>query len=268
MNPEHGICPLCGDRCSSFLDVKILGKSRQLLTCQSCNASFFLSPDWLDEAYSEPIAVLDTGAVVRAVRTSRDVSGLLASQGLSEARVVDWGAGHGLLTRLLRSRGINAVWHDPLSPNIHAKGFEFDPGSQDPASTVVVMVEVLEHLEDPVQELSRAVDDTGAELLAATTVLAPPSIAPDWWYLLPETGQHILFLRKRSMHVLAERLGMSYWGMGTWHIFSRGKFSPTRARLALTGAKLASRLFLGPGRGDWADHEVLLSAQRGPKTDR
>lgn len=262
-------CPICSAVMLPDLTVRLLGsRDRQLLTCANCQASTYAAPDWLEEAYSEPIAMLDTGAVVRAVRASRDVSGLLASQGLTEARVVDWGAGHGLVTRLLRSRGINAVWHDPLSPNIHAKGFEFEPGSQAPASTVVVMVEVLEHLDNPVQELSRAIADTGAELLAATTVLAPPSIAPDWWYLLPETGQHILFLRERSMHVLAERLGMSYWGMGTWHIFSRGKFSPLKARLALTGAKLASRLFLGPGRGDWADHEVLLSAHRETKTDR
>lgn len=266
---SESACPICSVALSPDLTVRLLGsRDRQLLTCANCRASTYAAPDWLEEAYSEPIAMLDTGAVVRAVRASRDVSGLLASQGLFEARVVDWGAGHGLLTRLLRSRGINAVWHDPLSPNIHAKGFEFVRGSQDPSSTVVVMVEVLEHLENPVQELSRAVADAGAELLAVTTVLAPPSITPDWWYLLPETGQHILFLRERSMQVLAEKLGMSYWGMGSWHIFSKGKFSPTRARLALTGAKLASRLFLGPGRGDWADHEVLLSAQREPKTDR
>ncbi len=262
-------CPICDAEMLPDLIVSLLGsRDRQLLTCANCQASTYAAPDWLEEAYSEPIAMLDTGAVVRAVRASRDVSGLLASQGLSDARVVDWGAGHGLLTRLLRSRGINAVWHDPLSPNIHAKGFEFGPGSQDPASTVVVMVEVLEHLEDPVQELSRAVADTGAGMLAVTTVLAPPAITPDWWYLLPETGQHILFLRERSMRVLAERLGMSYWGLGSWHIFSKGKYSPTRARLALTGARLASRLFLGPARGDWTDHEVLLSTLRGPKTDR
>lgn len=262
-------CPICSAVMLPDLTVRLLGsRDRQLRTCANCQASTYAAPDWLEEAYSEPIAMLDTGAVVRAVRASRDVSGLLASQGLSDARVVDWGAGHGLLTRLLRSRGINAVWHDPLSPNIHAQGFEFVQGGQDSASTVVVMVEVLEHLEDPVQELSRAVADARAELLAVTTVLAPPSISPDWWYLLPETGQHILFLRERSMRVLAERLGMSYWGMGSWHIFSKGKFSPTRARLALMSAKLASRLFLGPGRGDWADHEVLLSAQREPKTDR
>jgi len=182
--------------------------------------------------------------------------------------VVDWGAGHGLLTRLLRSRGIDAVWHDPLSPNIHAKGFEFVPGSEPESTTVAVMVEVLEHLERPVQELSRAMSETHSELLAVTTVLAPPSITPDWWYLLPDTGQHILFLRERSMRVLAERLATSYWGMGSWHVFSRGRFSPTRARIALTSARLASRMFLGSGNGDLRDHEFLLSTNLPPKTDR
>lgn len=140
-------------------------------------------------------------------------------------------------------------------------------GSQGPSSTVTVMVEVPNNLGGPVQEVSRAVNDAGTELRAVTTILVPPSIA-DWCYLLPETGRHILLPRKRSMRVLAERLGMSYWGMGSWHTFSKGKSSPTRARLTLSGARLASRLFTGPARGDWADHEVLLSTQRGPQADR
>ena len=64
-------------------------------------------------------------------RNLSNVGLVLASLALMKERrgkVVDYAGGHGFLVRLLRDKGINALWMDPYSENLVARGFEYSGG--------------------------------------------------------------------------------------------------------------------------------------------
>jgi hypothetical protein len=123
----------------------------------------------------------------------------------SDRRCLDWAGGYGVLTRLMRDRGIDFWHHDPFTPNNFAAGLE---GSIGESWDLVTLFEVLEHLEDPVAELTPLVAATGV-ILCTTEILPEPTPKPGaWWYYAPETGQHITFYTVASLEALAERLGM------------------------------------------------------------
>jgi 2-polyprenyl-3-methyl-5-hydroxy-6-metoxy-1,4-benzoquinol methylase len=212
-------CPLCGEESEFAFGHRVLGRHEaQYAICKSCEFVHAIDPTWLAEAYSYALASTDTGVVER----NRAVADALATfawlSGLSRERGLDIGGGHGLLVRMLRDRGLDFRWSDKHAQNLLARGFEDDGGKYD----WLTLVEVFEHLTQPKEFFQEVVERYEPDCIFFTTLLKPAPIPPlDWWYWCFETGQHIGFASKRSLALLASRLGYSLTSAGAFHLLYR-----------------------------------------------
>jgi len=175
-------------------------------------------PTWLDEAYSQPIASMDIGLLGRCVHLANVTEAVVRSMP-GTSRCLDWAGGYGVLTRLLRDRGLNVRHHDPHTTNLFAAGLEGDPGQP---WDLITLFEVMEHLIDPGKDLA-PLAAVAPVLLFTTELLPEPTPRPgSWWYYTQETGQHVTFYTPAALAALASRLGMSLVSDGkSVHAFHR-----------------------------------------------
>jgi len=222
-------CRLCGSIIESpFSTGKLLLRQIDFFECNHCAYIQTETPYWLAEAYEETINRSDTGILERNLSNRGLVLAALQLLGARDGKVLDYAGGYGILVRLLRDAGVDALWSDTHTENLVAKGFEFKGDS----ITLVTAFEAFEHFVDPVKEMGKLVSLSPNILL--TTSLAPkPTPKPqEWWYYGLEHGQHIGFFRVETLQHLANLFDLHLYtdGFGT-HFFSRNRYS--RARLFL-----------------------------------
>ena len=177
-------------------------------------------PYWLSEAYSDAIGILDTGIVARNIEISEQLAPLLFYSFGGKATFLDAAGGYGLLTRMMRDKGLNFYWDDKYCQNLVARGFESQRATR--RFRAVTAFEVLEHLADPLAWLEQIFKEHNPDALICSTVLyegvSPPS---DWWYYAREGGQHIAFFQSRTLVRLADRLDLVYERVCGFHVFSK-----------------------------------------------
>jgi len=231
-------CAVCGTGMEHYADGRVLDKHDvAYLRCPACRLIALPEPHWLDEAYEKAIYTGDTGLLRRCRILTTLTSAVIRSERISKGAFLDWAGGYGTLTRMMRDRGFDFVHTDAYCDNIFAQGFEGDP--VDGRYDLVTAYEVMEHLSDPYAELEKLARTTDRILF--TTELQPND-APqldDWWYFMPESGQHITFHTAKSLGILAERLGYQLTTNGDqYHLFHRGPVRPaTRLVLSSTLAR-------------------------------
>lgn len=248
-------CGACGATMAPTFRRRLLSQGQvQYFECRSCGFTRTEDPTWLAEAYSRPISRLDTGAVARNLSCARDLRLLLPRWFGWGGRYLDFAGGHGVLTRLMRDHGLDYYWADRYADNLFAGGFEWSTGLS--PATAVSAVEVLEHVVRPDDFLAEVLRTSGAETVMMTTLLRPQGSLPaDWWYLAPETGQHVAFHTPESLRRLGRRFGMDTFSIGQWHVLTRRQL-PHRAALSLL-LKVRSRGFSQRRSRSWADHLLL-----------
>lgn len=174
-------------------------------------------PFWLDEAYSSAISRLDTGAITRNLKNRRIVLAILNLLFPKAKRMLDFGAGHGIFVRLMRDEGREFFWSDLHASNDYARGFEHCEGN---VYDLVTAFEVLEHLTDPIEEVSRIMSLSN-NILVSTELLPDPAPHPgDWWYFVPESGQHTSLYSRSSLLKVAERFNRKVQSFGPYHLFT------------------------------------------------
>lgn len=211
-------CRVCQSRLDWSHTAVVLGKyEADYHFCTSCGFLTVHDPRWLDEAYSNAIAALDTGVVARNLTVANRL--VVVLQRLAPVGpYLDIGGGHGLLVRRMRDLGFPFRWSDAHAANHYARGFEDDGRAYE----AVTAIEVLEHLEDPVESLRTWIDNASAETFIFTqeTFVGDPP-ADDWWYYAHAAGQHISFYQPRTLEHIAGRLDMRYAPIGGLHAFTR-----------------------------------------------
>lgn len=222
-------CKICGSATTHFGRQLVLGQfEAEYRRCAKCGYVFIVDPHWLEQAYSTAIAALDTGIVTRNLWLADATSALLGLSLRNVRRTLDFGAGTGLLVRLMRDRGHDFSWHDAYSPNLLARGFESDLEGQ---FDMVTAFELVEHLPEPVATVERL--RSLAPIILISTELVPSSACSvdDWWYYAPESGQHIGFFTEASLATLAERLGLRLSTNGrNLHVLAPHGISPAVLR--------------------------------------
>jgi hypothetical protein len=256
------VCRLCDNSLLPKFDLKLLGKHDvQYFECSNCGALQTEPPYWLDEAYrNSNLTNLDTGA---AQRNIQNLAACLVITKLYKLKnVIDIGGSDGLLCRLLRDYDINCYAKDKYAQPKYAQGFtEQDFETPD----LIIGFEVLEHLPNPKVDLEDLFNYKPALLLVSTIIYTQESV--DWWYLTPESGQHVFFYSKKALELVASKYKYHLVICGEFMLFVK-KHSPIKnliAKSLLKGTIL--RLIKGvvvmlPTRGVWKDHLLQKEKSR------
>ncbi|MBW4054085.1 MAG: class I SAM-dependent methyltransferase [Proteobacteria bacterium] len=222
------ICKICGSPLTQAFKTLVLGKHEATYNyCEECGFLCAENPHWLEEAYSSAIACTDTGLVARNVAIANQLAVILyylmgeRGNGL----YVDVAGGYGMLTRLMRDYGFDFYWSDKYCQNLMALGFDY--AIEMGACRAVTAFEVLEHTEDPINFVEEALRYGQTDTLIFTTELyeGKPPTPEQWWYYSFETGQHIAFFQRRTLQILASKLGLTFSSNGWLHIISKRKIN-------------------------------------------
>jgi len=215
-------CLICQHRMEEAFKAKVLDKYNvSYYHCPQCGFLQAEPPYWLDEAYKEPINAEDTGLLSRNILFSEVTAILLFFLFDKNKKFLDYAGGLGVFTRLMRDIGFDFFWHDPMTTNLLARGFENKYLSE--KYELLTTFESFEHFTDPLTEINKMLAISNNILFS--TFLLPSSVPkPDWWYYQFEHGQHISFYSKESLLYIAKKNGLHYYTHGSLHLFTKNIF--------------------------------------------
>lgn len=198
-------CRLCGGATKKVFEKRILSKYQiGYYQCESCDSLQTENPYWLAEAYDPLNERFDTGQVVRSLNNAAFLAALISHLGMQNSRVVDYGCGSGLLTRLMRDVGFDFWGFDAYSLPRLSIGFHTDSLVD---ASIINLSEVAEHFDEPSKSFDH-IFSCDPELLVVQTNLFE-SLNPEWDYLATDHGQHIFFYSHKAIAYLASRYNMS-----------------------------------------------------------
>lgn len=230
------VCRCCSKQANRIFNGLLLGDSVDYFECPACGYVQTEFPYWLEKAYSSTINNCDTGIMVRNQVNLGLVLATLTTLRQINGRVVDYAGGYGILVRLLRDRGVDALWSDPYCKNLLAVGFEHTEGQAD----LVTAFEAFEHFVNPILECEKLFAIAPNLLISTTLMEKPPPNPTDWWYYGLNHGQHIGFFRLQTLQYIAEKFGKHLFTNGTdCHLFTSERLSSMQWNLSL---RIARRL--------------------------
>ncbi len=199
-------CRLCGAETRRVLRASLRDREAEYVRCSRCEYLAVRRPRRFAGSDDDSPSPLDTGRLERCLRNSRTVSTLLWLFYGRGDRYLDYGGGHGLFTRRMRDLGFDFSVYDPHARNLHARGFSHEPEGSG-AFRLVTLLEVIEHVRDPMSVIQEALDETGrGNLLLGTRLYGDSVPEPEWWYYMRSTGEHIGFFNRVTLEYLGERL--------------------------------------------------------------
>lgn len=230
-----GTCSVCDRPLRQMFTATVLTHHEAIYDhCDSCGFLKVRAPHWLEEAYSDSIALTDTGILLRNTALVPKLLAVSLALGAAKTdRFLDFAGGYGILTRLMRDAGLDFYWADKYSQNLLARGFEYRPDIG--PCRAVTAFEVIEHMEDPRAFVRDALATGQSDTLIFSTELyeGQPPAPGRWWYYSFETGQHISFFRRDTLEKLADVLGMFFHSAGGLHFLSRQQLPALRLDSAL-----------------------------------
>lgn len=180
-------------------------------------------PFWLDEAYSTAITKLDIGLIKRNIEFSAFTGKLIAKHFNANGTFIDYAGGYGMFTRLMRDKGFDFYNTDKFCENIFAQNFDLSD-SKTRKFEILTAFEVFEHLNNPYVEIEEMLANS-PNILFSTEIIPKENIA-DWWYLIPETGQHIALYTLESLEYIAKKYSKNFYSNGSsLHMFTDKKFN-------------------------------------------
>lgn len=119
-------CRICSVKTVKMFNARVMNKyDVDYFLCGTCGFLQTEEPYWLKESYADgAISSLDTGVLARNLYFSKVTSGIIYFLLDPRGSFLDYGGGHGILTRMMRDRGFDFYWYDPFAENIFSRGFE------------------------------------------------------------------------------------------------------------------------------------------------
>jgi len=256
-------CRLCGTPARRVFERKVLEKYQVgYFRCDACGSLQTEPPYWLHEAYANSLSGLDTGAAQRTLTNLAICFFISKLYGLTN--VIDFGGGDGLLCRFLRDYGLNAFVTDKYATPSYAQGFS-EPDFRNP--DLLVATEVVEHFPDPGMDLDNLFGLNPRVVFVSTALYADQSV--DWWYLSPESGQHVFFYSRKALDLIAGKYGYGLLVNGDFVLFVRPELQ-SNLRSALSRLLLRrkairllrSLVVLLPASAAWNDYLIRRASSR------
>ncbi|TDH23322.1 class I SAM-dependent methyltransferase [Segetibacter sp. 3557_3] len=226
-------CKICNGVSTVLFSARILNKyDTRYYKCGRCEFIQTEEPHWLEEAYASAITSLDLGLLSRNLVLIPITSALINKGFDPSGKFLDYGGGYGVFTRLMRDQGFDYYRYDIHCENLFAKHFDIADTQDGSKFQLATAFEVFEHLVDPKLELEKMLTMTDSVFFS--TELAPAGVSgnKDWWYFMPETGQHIAFYSVKSLTYLASLYQLNFYTNGfNLHLLTKKKFSPLTFRL-------------------------------------
>ena len=191
-----------------------------------CRDSGFIQTEdayWLPEAYSTAITSLDIGLLYRNIKLAGAVEKIISNNFNSDGQFLDYAGGYGIFTRLMRDNGYQFFHDDQFCEDLFAKHFELTNVAKPYNFELVTAFEVFEHLANPLEEIKKIFEYSDSVLFSTELVPDKKIASPnDWWYIVPETGQHIAFYTRKSLEIIGKKLGLTlYSNNANLHLFSK-----------------------------------------------
>lgn len=141
-------------------------------------------------------------------------------------RFLDYAGGYGIFVRLMRDMGHNFFRQDNYCANIFARRFDVQElAASERTFDLVTAFEVFEHFASPKEELRNILKFGNLILFSTELVPTEKDNLSSWWYLAPETGQHVTFFTMRSLAALGASFGLQLYSNGkNLHLFAPATF--------------------------------------------
>lgn len=238
-------CKICVGKSNFLFEANVLQKHLvKYYKCRSCGFIQTEKPYWLSEAYISPIASLDVGLLQRNISLSKQMSKILDTIGNKNSVYIDYGGGYGIFVRLMRDDGFNFYLSDLYAQNLFAKHFELENAELKKGFTALTAFEVFEHLVDPLEEIEKMF--SLSETIIFSTELQPRdnlNDIKDWWYFVPEGGQHVSFYSLNSLIQLKTIFKCHLYSNGSnLHILSKVSFSDPFIPLVSPKSSIISKI--------------------------
>jgi hypothetical protein len=232
MMTDNVTCKICSASSRYFGTARILNRHDvRYFRCDKCEFVQTEEPYWLEEAYSEAINRCDVGLVSRNLDLRGKTAAVLLSFFDCEARFLDYGGGYGLFVRLMRDAGFDFYWDDKHCDNIFARHFAAAAGGRD-TYELVTAFELFEHLAHPLEEIDKMLGHSRNILFTTELMPAGNPLPGDWWYYIPDYGQHISFYTLKTLNVIAERCCLRLYSDGKFfHLLTERRISPLAFRV-------------------------------------
>lgn len=218
-------CRLCNFETTKVFSAKVLNQYEiEYFICSNCDLLQTESPYWLEEAYENPINDTDTGLLDRNIKFAEKVKSIIYFFFKRDGNFLDYAAGYGVFTRLMRDIGFNFYWNDPYTENLFAKGFEYNNG--DLPVELITSFESFEHFVNPMEEINKMRQITG-NIIFSTNLYPDPLPNPsDWWYYGLEHGQYVAFYSRRTLKYIADELNLNFLSCSKYlHLFSEERIN-------------------------------------------
>jgi hypothetical protein len=214
------VCRICSSASTHLFKGEVLNSHQiDYFRCSQCGFIQTEEPYWLEEAYSSAIASIDVGLVQRNVTYAPLVEVILSRYFDADARFLDYGGGYGLFVRLMRDRGYDFRLFDEYCENVFAANFELANCENKLGFEIVTAFEVFEHLVMPMAEIGKMLEHS--ESLLFSTELSDGKNIPKWWYLAPDSGQHISFYSRQTLEYIAAHFGLKLYSiLGDLHLLT------------------------------------------------
>jgi 2-polyprenyl-3-methyl-5-hydroxy-6-metoxy-1,4-benzoquinol methylase len=221
------ICKICSSQSNELFKAKVLNKYKvTYYKCPDCGFIQTEEPFWLKEAYESAISSADTGIVSRNIVNAKMAGSVISCFFNKKEKFLDYGGGYGLFVRLMRDKGFDFYRFDKYSENLFARCFDISELANKNEFELITGFEVFEHLNNPIEEIKEILT-FGSTVLFSTEIQPayPLKNVEDWWYFSPDSGQHISIYSKKTLNILANKLGCNFYSNGkNLHLFTSKKF--------------------------------------------
>ncbi len=236
-------CNICNKNASLLFKATVLNKyDVSYYRCNVCDFIQTETPYWLDEAYEHAISPLDLGYIDRNIWFSSVTSSLITKNFNVMGKFLDFGGGYGMLARMMRDKGFDFYRYDLYCDNLFCLYFDYSDLEEDSKYKIelITAFEVMEHLENPLESLTHLFEQSDSILFS--TELIPDSIissTKDWWYFIPDVGQHISFYSMKTLEKIASIFSCNLYSKNNLHLLTKKNFryNPLQYPLRLHGIK-------------------------------